>query len=84
MFNRQALISWGFATPFWVTYLVTLLDSGPPHTIPVVIYLVMNLLYLGLVVTDAVWVFGPTRRRLMDYWAGTVVVNEADLVSQTA
>jgi uncharacterized RDD family membrane protein YckC len=26
---------------------------------------------------DIVWTFGPSHRRLIDYWAGTIVVNEA-------
>ncbi len=35
------------------------------------------LLYLAFAILDFVWLFGPQRRRLVDYWAGTIVVNEA-------
>jgi uncharacterized RDD family membrane protein YckC len=84
MFKRQALISWGLLIPYWVAYLVTLVVAGPPDTLATIIYLLMYFFYLALVVTDVVWVFGPTRRRLMDYWAGTIVVNEADSARQSA
>lgn len=33
--------------------------------------------YLAIVIIDIVWIFGPRRRRLLDYLAKTYVVNEA-------
>jgi len=35
------------------------------------------LLYMAIAIVDFVWLFGPQKRRLLDYWAGTFVVNEA-------
>ena len=34
-------------------------------------------IYLAVTVVDLVWLFGAKRRRLVDYWAKTYVVNEA-------
>ena len=34
-------------------------------------------IYLAVYILDFVWLFGPRRKRLIDYWAGTVVINEA-------
>jgi uncharacterized RDD family membrane protein YckC len=42
--------------------------------------LVIWLLLAAIGIVDIVWAFGPTRRRLVDYWAGTIVVNEANLL----
>jgi uncharacterized RDD family membrane protein YckC len=33
--------------------------------------------YIAIVIIDIVWIFGPQRRRLLDYLAKTYVVNEA-------
>ena len=39
--------------------------------------LLLVMAYLAIVIIDIVWIFGPQRRRLLDYLAKTYVVNEA-------
>jgi cbb3-type cytochrome oxidase subunit 3 len=77
MLIRQLLIGWALAAPYYIAYLM--LFVGP--SIPVLFAYVCSLiLLLAFFIVDIVWAFGPTRRRLFDYWAGTIVVNEANLL----
>ena len=74
---RQTLIGSAVAAPYYIAYL--LLFAG--QNIPVLLgYIGTLLLLLAFFIVDIVWIFGPTRRRLFDYWAGTIVVNEANLL----
>jgi uncharacterized RDD family membrane protein YckC len=72
---RQQLIGWALGAPYWITYIF---NYG--YIVGILLTLVIYLLLLAIYIVDIVWAFGPTRRRLVDYWAGTIVVNEANLL----
>jgi hypothetical protein len=46
-------------------------------TIGIVALILCLGIYGAIYILDFIWLFGQKRRRLIDYWAGTVVVNEA-------
>lgn len=74
MFIRQVLIGWAFALPYYVAYGFYVINYNQAALFGLVACV---LLLIALYIVDIVWVFGPTHRRLIDYWAGTIVVNEA-------
>jgi uncharacterized RDD family membrane protein YckC len=79
MFIRQALIPFSLSVFYAVPYYLWLFkgfttDMNPLGIVALVLCIVLN---CAVGVTDFVWLFGKSRRRLLDYWAGTVVVNEA-------
>jgi uncharacterized RDD family membrane protein YckC len=74
MLIRQLLIGWTIGVPYLVAYVIYMIN---PNTISLVAYVLSIILYYCFFIVDIVWVFGPTRRRLIDYFAGTIVVNEA-------
>jgi uncharacterized RDD family membrane protein YckC len=74
---RQLLIGWALGAPYYIAYLMLFVGPGIPVLFA---YVCSLLLLLAFFIVDIVWVFGPTRRRLFDYWAGTIVVNEANLL----
>ena len=83
MFIRQQLIGWALGVPYWIAYLFNVLYSSNTMFGVIVgslLSLAIWLLLLAIWIVDTVWAFGPTRRRLFDYWAGTIVVNEANLL----
>ena len=84
MFIRQQLIGWALGVPYWIAYLFNVLYSSYTGLFGVIVgsllLLVIWLLLAAIGIVDIVWAFGPTRRRLIDYWAGTIVVNEANLL----
>lgn len=82
MFIRQQLIGWALGVPYWIAYLFKVLYSSTMFGVIVgsLLLLVIWLLLAAIGIVDIVWAFGPTRRRLVDYWAGTIVVNEANLL----
>jgi len=83
MFIRQQLIGWALGVPYWIAYLFNVLYSSNTMFGVIVgslLLLVIWLLLAAIGIVDIVWAFGPTRRRLVDYWAGTIVVNEANLL----
>ena len=84
MFIRQQLIGWALGVPYLIAYLFIVLYSGYTGLFGVIVgsllLLVIWLLLAAIGIVDIVWAFGPTRRRLIDYWAGTIVVIEANLL----
>ena len=74
MLIRQVLIGWAVAVPYFVAYAFYLVNLNQAAWFGLFACL---LLLLSLYIVDIVWFFGPTNRRLIDYWAGTIVVNEA-------
>ncbi len=74
MLIRQVLIGWALAVPYTVAYWFYLVNFNNAAWFGLFGCL---LLLLALYIVDIVWIFGPTNRRLIDYWAGTIVVNEA-------
>ena len=79
MFIRQALLQFSLSMFYLVPYYLWVykefsIDVNPVGLVALVLAF---LLYIAITIVDFVWIFGPQKRRLVDYWAGTVVVNEA-------
>lgn len=74
MLIRQVLIGWALAVPYSVAYAFYAMNFNQAALYGLVTCV---LLLIALYVVDIVWAFGSTNRRLIDYWAGTIVVNEA-------
>jgi uncharacterized RDD family membrane protein YckC len=74
MLIRQVLIGWALAAPYSVAYGFYVINFNQAALFGLIGCIV---LLIAIYVLDIVWVFGPTHRRLIDYWAGTIVVNEA-------
>ena len=74
MLIRQVLIGWAVAAPYTIAYWVYMFNVNQVALYGIFVCL---LLYLALAIVEIVWIFGPTHRRLVDYWSGTIVVNEA-------
>jgi uncharacterized RDD family membrane protein YckC len=79
MFIRQALLPLFLSIFYLIPYYLWVYKEFSSDVNPVgVIALVLAfLLYLAFAIVDFIWLFGPQKRRLIDYWAGTVVANEA-------
>ena len=84
MFIRQHLIGWALATPYLIAYLLSIFYPNTSGWFGLIVGSLLSLaiwlLLAAIGIVDIVWAFGPTRRRLVDYWAGTIVVNEANLL----
>ena len=74
MLIRQVLIGWALAAPYTIAYWFYLRNLNQAALFGLIGCV---LLLLAIYVLDIVWFFGPTHRRLLDYWSGTIVVNEA-------
>ncbi len=81
MFIRQALIPWAMTIFYLVPYYIWLFKGfGKPEGGGGIIALALCVwIWLTVSIIDFVWLFGPHRRRLVDYWAGTMVINEANV-----
>ena len=81
MLIRQALLPIAMSIPYLVAYAFYLdkLVTGYPNVVGIIALILCFLLYCAILVTDFVWIFLPSHRRLIDFWSGTVVVNEAGL-----
>jgi len=79
MFIRQALIPMTISIPYLIAYgvFMTKIINSDPSTSGLFALIACVGVYFALWIVDVVWIFGPTHRRLIDYWSGTVVVNEA-------
>lgn len=75
MMIRQVLIGWALIAPYMVAYGFNLANFNRAAVFGILGCLA---LLLAIYVIDIVWIFGPTHRRLIDYWSGTIVVNEAN------
>lgn len=74
MLIRQVLIGWAVAAPYSLAFSIYAINFNQAALFGLVVCI---LLYLAIGIVEIVWVFGPTHRRLVDYWSGTIVVNEA-------
>jgi uncharacterized RDD family membrane protein YckC len=74
MLIRQVLIGWAVAAPYSLGFSIYAINFNQAALFGLVACI---LLYLAIGIVEIVWVFGPTHRRLVDYWSGTIVVNEA-------
>jgi uncharacterized RDD family membrane protein YckC len=79
MLVRQLLLPGMLTFFFYIPYLIYIIGDGR-YTFDAISGVGMFLLvasYVALLIIDIVWIFGPQRRRLLDYLSKTYVVNEA-------
>lgn len=74
MLIRQVLIGWALAAPYTIAFGFYTMNLNKAAVFGLAACL---LLLIAIYVLDVVWLFGSSRRRLLDYWSGTIVVNEA-------
>jgi uncharacterized RDD family membrane protein YckC len=76
---RQVLIPSAISISWYVPYLVFLFSGAAFgfNIFMIVSFGLATILGVAIYVTDFVWLFGPKHKRLIDYWAKTIVVNEA-------
>jgi uncharacterized RDD family membrane protein YckC len=74
MLVRQVLIGWAIAAPYTVASWFYIFNRNQSALFGLVACI---LLVIAIAIVEIVWIFGPTQRRLTDYWSGTIVVNEA-------
>jgi uncharacterized RDD family membrane protein YckC len=74
---RNFLIPTAMALPFLIPYYVWIFKEFNTNTIGIILLAVCFLIYLTVLIIDFVWLFAPKRKRLIDYWAKTYVVNES-------
>jgi uncharacterized RDD family membrane protein YckC len=77
---RNFLIPMAMAIPFLIPYYVWIFKGFTDDVLGILFLGICFVIYLAILVLDLVWFFGPNRRRLVDYWAKTYVVNEANLI----
>ena len=74
---RHFLIPLTMSLPFLIPYYVWVFKGFYSNLSGIVLMGICLGIYLAVSVLDFVWLFGAKRRRLVDYWAKTYVVNEA-------
>jgi uncharacterized RDD family membrane protein YckC len=74
---RHFLIPLTMSLPFLIPYYVWVFKGFSSNLSGIVLLGLCLGMYLAVLVVDVVWLFGAKRRRLVDYWAKTYVVNEA-------
>jgi len=77
---RQVVIPSTISFSWYVPYLVFLFTGAAYgfNAFMVICFSLATILAIAVYVTDFVWLFGPKHKRLIDYWAKTIVINEAD------
>ena len=83
---RQALIPGAISAIYYIPYLVVFITGVTlgSSTLGVICLIASGLVLLAIYITDFVWLFGPRRKRLFDYWAKTIVINEANFKPEYA
>ena len=76
---RNFLIPLTMTLPFLVPYYIWIFQGFTWNLSGIVLMGICLVLYIGLVIVDFIWLFGERRKRLIDYWAKTYVVNEAKI-----
>lgn len=74
---RNFLIPLAMILPFLIPYYVWIFKGFIPNVSGIVSMIICLVLYLAIEIVDFVWLFGSKRKRLIDYWAKTYVINEA-------
>jgi len=74
---RNYLIPLSMSLPFLVPYYVWVFKGFSSNESGIILLGLCLGLYLAILVVDIVWLFGAKRKRLIDYWAKTYVINEA-------
>ncbi len=75
---RNFLIPLAMIMPFLIPYYVWVFKGFTSNVSGIVLMAICLLLYIAIVIVDFVWLFGVKHKRLIDYWAKTYVVNEAN------
>ena len=75
---RNFLIPLTIVMPFLIPYYVWVFKGFTSNVSGIVLMGICLALYIGIMIVDLIWLFGEKRKRLIDYWAKTYVVNEAD------
>ena len=77
---RNYLIPTAFAIPFYLSVINSqyyILFPDDNQNILIIIFCLMG--YIVFLVLDAVWMFRIKRKRLVDLWVKTYVINEANV-----
>lgn len=74
---RSFLIPMAIGMPFLIPYYVWVFRGFPTNALGIALMAICLLFYIGISIVDLIWLFGARRKRLVDYWAKTIVVNEA-------
>ena len=75
---RQFLIPMASGLFFLVPYyLLISRDFSGATPLNLALFLMCFAVYLAIWIIDLIWLFTRSNRRLIDYWAKTIVVNEA-------
>jgi uncharacterized RDD family membrane protein YckC len=79
MLVRQSLLPGTLTLFLYIPSLIFYIGNSQYEfsAISSIAMLLLVMAYLAIVIIDIVWIFGPQRRRLLDYLAKTYVVNEA-------
>ena len=75
---RNFLIPLAMILPFLIPYYVWIFKGFTSNVSGIVLMGICLALYIGIIIVDLIWLFGAKRKRLLDYWAKTYVVNEAN------
>jgi uncharacterized RDD family membrane protein YckC len=77
---RQVLIPFALGAFVMIPYYTWVFKGFNTGSVtPGIISLIVCVgIYCGVYILDFAWLFGPKKRRLIDYWAKTIVVNEAN------
>ena len=78
MLVRQSLLPGTLTLFLYIPSLIFYIGNSQYEfsAISSIAMLLLVMAYLAIVIIDIVWIFGPRRRRLLDYLAKTYVVNE--------
>lgn len=79
MFIRQGLIPLAMSLFYLLPFYIWIFKGSPTEVNPIglISVVICFIIFLGVQILDLVWFFGAKHRRLIDYWAKTIVVNEA-------
>jgi uncharacterized RDD family membrane protein YckC len=75
---RNFLIPLTMIMPFLIPYYVWIFKGFTSNASGIVLMLICLAIYIGIIIVDLIWLFGEKRKRLIDYWAKTYVVNESN------
>jgi uncharacterized RDD family membrane protein YckC len=75
---RNFLIPLAMIMPFLIPYYVWIFKGFTSNVSGIVPMGICLALYIAITIVDVIWLFGEKRKRLIDYWAKTYVVNEAN------
>ena len=75
---RQSLIPLASSLSFLIPYFLLISrDFSTATSVNIILFFLCLGVYLAVWLVDIIWFFTGKNRRLVDYWAKTVVVNES-------